>query len=147
MIGLEILPVAYQFPSPADLAPVAELATRAGGTSSGWPPIWDLQLMQGDDIWIACTIGAADGSAVDLTGYTAQAQIRPAPADETEQPLITFLATVVPPDEVLLNMPGSSSILLTRTPLVWDVQVTSPLGQVSTVASGSVSGRLEVTRP
>ena len=81
----------------------------------------------------------------DITGYTARAQIRDDVADREPVILATIVALVSPPN-ILLSIPRSVTALLPSTQLVWDLEVTDPFSQVTTLMAGYVALQQEVTR-
>lgn len=117
----------------------AQVDTRAVSVGE-LPSVVNLVLYQGDDFFVRITVGSPVG---DLTGYTAKAEIRTTAASNTA--LATFDATIIDAFTVGLHLPANQSKLVT-TAAVWDVQVTDPAGQVTTLAYGTVAVTREVTR-
>jgi hypothetical protein len=108
------------------------------------PSQGDLILYQGDDEPYTVTVTLDGTTPADITGYTAQAQIRRAVADADPEVAATITCTVQSP-EVLLSIPHAVTATLTGK-YVWDLQLTSPEGMVKTVMAGKVSVTQEVTR-
>ena len=87
---------------------------------------------------------------VDLTGYTAEAQMRATVGS-------AIWVTLTSPDAIQLGADGSITILLGDEVTsavewndyktgVWDIELTSPLGVVTRFAEGTVSVAPDVTR-
>lgn len=106
----------------------------------------DLELYQGDDWAATVWVFLPDNTPADLTGYTGKAQIRTGPADQAPDVAATFTVTVVPPNQVSLYLPHAQSVLASGFNYVWDLQLTSAAGEITTVLTGEVSVDLEVTR-
>ena len=104
----------------------------------------DLVIYQGDDYVATVAIAEADGSPADLTGYTATAQIRRKPADAAPV-TVEFLAAVQSPN-VLLALTHDQTVALSGS-YVWDLQLASAGGAITTVLAGKVKVTQEVTRP
>lgn len=107
----------------------------------------DLCIYQGDD-WAGqvTVLNAADGTPADLTGYTAQAQIRKAPADQAWWVAAEITCTVNPPNFISLQLTNQQTTLLTAIYYQWDLQIVSPAGLISTIMGGDVNVTLQVTR-
>lgn len=101
----------------------------------------DLALYRGDDFALEVIVTDPDGQPVDLTGYVAHSQIRPAPDD----PVLADMAAVVVANVVTVSMDAELAATLDGIPAVWDVQVTSPGGVVTTLAAGKVAVTKDVT--
>lgn len=102
----------------------------------------DLMVYQGDDFFV--TVAVDDSTTpIDLTTYTAKAEIRSAAGSPTI--LATFTTTILNALTVGLHLPHAQSELLTSNG-AWDVQITDTAGQVTTLAYGSVSVVKQVTR-
>ena len=105
----------------------------------------DLYIYQGDDYVALVTVMTSDGSApADITGYTAQAQIRDDIADNAADIEVSFITELFSP-YVRLEIPAMVTEGMCGD-YVWDMQLTSPDGIVSTLLAGSVSVTAEVTR-
>ena len=98
----------------------------------------DLILYAGDDFSMEITL-----SPVDLTGASAEAQIRPT----AESPTISasFACDVVGIDVVKLTLLGTDTQTL-KGGYVWDCQVTNSTGAVLTPVAGTVDFTQDVTR-
>jgi hypothetical protein len=106
------------------------------------PSIVDLLLYTGDDFSMTLTLTNSDGSATNLTGYTAQAQIRSQSGSTT---ISTSFVTSTVGNQVILSLPSANSQGLVGN-YVWDCQVTSQSGIIQTLVAGSVSFTQDVTR-
>lgn len=104
----------------------------------------NLDIYQGDDYAASVTVRNADNTAADITGYTASAQIRRAVADVDAVIVATITCTVQSP-LVLLALTHTQTEALTGR-YVWDLQLTSAGGAVTTVLEGNVIVDAEVTR-
>jgi hypothetical protein len=109
------------------------------------PGLANLSIYQGDDYAALVTVAGTAGAAVDLTGYTAQAQIRLGPADQNAVIVVEMITSVVPPNSINLAIPHTITCLLSGC-YVWDLQLKSPEGAISTVLAGKVVVTSEVTR-
>lgn len=107
----------------------------------------DLCIFQGDDwaAWVT-VLNAADGSVPDLTGWTANAQIREGPADQVGVVAAEITATVVTPNNVSLYLPSLASTGLYGLYYCWDLQLTTNTGMLTTIVRGDVTVTKDVTR-
>lgn len=105
-------------------------------------------IYQGDDF--ACMLSilnCADGTPADLTDFTVQAQIRTAIADQTPgQIAASFVTSVIVPNQVSLWLARENTHRLSEWEYVWDLQLTSSAGNVTTVIQGNCNVMQEVTR-
>lgn len=106
----------------------------------------DLAIYQGDDWAATVTVTNADGTPADLTGYTAQSQIRTGPADQTYLVAAELLCDVVLPNLISLSLTHDQTTLLTEPTYQWDLQITSSAGEITTILRGDVNVAPEVTR-
>lgn len=104
----------------------------------------DLLLYQGDDYAGTVLVSNADGTPADLTGYTAQSQIRRLVADADPVVVVEIGTTVVSPN-VILSIPHLETETL-QGRYVWDLQLTTPDDQIMTIIAGKVILTSEVTR-
>jgi len=103
----------------------------------------DLIIYQGDD-WGA-TVSVFNGTApADITGYTAKAQIRQDVADNDADVDVEIVTAVTSPT-ISLTIPAAVTADMCGD-YVWDLQITSPAGQVTTILAGNVRVTQEVTR-
>jgi hypothetical protein len=106
----------------------------------------DLAIYQGDDWAATVAVNNCDGTTADLTGYTAQAQIRTGIADQTAAVAAQLLCAVAPPNEISISLTSAQTTLLTQPVYRWDLQITSPTGIITTILAGAVNMQFEVTR-
>ena len=104
----------------------------------------DLAIYQGDTFSATVTIRNVDGTPADISGYTAQAQIRRAVADADPVVEVEMSATVESP-QVHLSIPHDETVGLTGR-YVWDLQIIDGSGAITTVLAGKVIVTSEVTR-
>src|SRR5262245_37237636 len=105
----------------------------------------DLLIYQGDDWSGTVLVQMSDGSPADITGWTAQAQLRRGPADVAPYVEHEITTTVQAPDTVILSIPHADTTLLTGT-YAWDLNLVSTAGMVTTVLRGNAIVTPEVTR-
>jgi hypothetical protein len=104
----------------------------------------NLDIYQGDDPAWRVTVMTTANTPADITGYTASAQIRRAVADVDPVVVATLATTVTSPD-VFLSLTHTQTALLSGR-YVWDLQLTSAGGAVTTILEGNVIVTSEVTR-
>jgi len=105
----------------------------------------DLAIYQGDDWSAQVTVTYQDQTAADLTGYTAQAQIRTATADQ--QPVVSAeITTSIAGNIVTLSLTHDQTQQLTGAVYYWDLQLTSAAGDITTILAGKVKVTYEITR-
>jgi len=103
-----------------------------------------LTIYQGDDFGAIVTVNNEDGTPADISTYTAQAQIRRGAADVDPVVAAQFTATVESP-VINLTLTHDQTLLLTGT-YVWDLQLVSAGGVITTIMTGPVRTSAEVTR-
>jgi len=104
----------------------------------------NLALYQGDDYSAVVTVTNGASGVPDLTGYTAQAQIRTAYADQ--QPAIACeMATEITANTITLAIPHADTVTLAGSYL-WDLQIVDTAGVITTLLAGAVTVTPEVTR-
>lgn len=106
----------------------------------------DLLIYQGDDWAAMVTVINADGTIPDLTGYTAQAQIREGVADQAWQTEADLTCAVVPPNQISISLTNLQTTALGQPVYRWDLQLVSPAGIITTIMAGEVRMLFEVTR-
>jgi hypothetical protein len=84
-----------------------------------------------------------DGSPADITGYTALSQIRRNVA-ESDPVVVTTIAANVQSPLVLLALTHDQTREL-KGQYLWDLQLTSPAGAITTILRGNVNVTAEVT--
>jgi hypothetical protein len=111
-------------------------------SASAWPNTVDVDIYQGDDFSMTLTVTNPDGSAANLTGATAAAQIRSAPASTD---IAATFTTTIASNVVTLTLTHTAATALSGN-YVWDCQLTYSGGTVNTIAAGRVRVAAEVTR-
>jgi hypothetical protein len=107
----------------------------------------DLSIYQGDDWAGLVTVSNPDLSPADLTGYTAQAQIRTGPADQDPLVAAELSCTVQVPNQVLLYLSNAQTGAFDGAQqYYWDLQLISATSQITTILFGEVILQQEVTR-
>lgn len=109
------------------------------------PSNFDLVLYKGDYFPLRVTLKDSAGIApLDLTGYTAAAQIR---SDFDDTVFYAFDVTITPLiGQIDLLLTSDTSELIPAGSYVWDFEVTDPSGQTRTYITGDVQMLAEVTR-
>jgi hypothetical protein len=115
------------------------MATQVGALPAGV----DLVMYAGDDFWVNIKVSDSTGAPVDLTPYTARAQIRSAPRSAVV--LGEFEITKPDTSTLKLYLPGAISKALPGL-CAWDVQISDATDVVMTLAAGSLWVAPEVTR-
>lgn len=111
------------------------------------PGTANLSIYQGDDYAADVTVFEADNTTpADLTGYTAQAQIRTQAGDSCANPAATFAVTIVLPNTITIQLSHDQTKALTRSGYVWDLQAINADGWITTLLAGSVQVTREVTK-
>ena len=103
------------------------------------PATVDLYVYAGDDLKLTIDVTDNAGAAADLTGYTAKAQIRATADDATS---VDFTATVAA-SAVNLTLPSASVV---PAKAVWDCEIVSGTGEVTTLCGGKVTTTPGVSR-
>lgn len=107
------------------------------------PAVVDLRLYEGDDVFLRVVVTDPDTNGpADLTGYTAQSQIR---STATATDIMCEFDVEIVDNIVYLTLDSAATTGQTGRG-VWDVQLTDPDGVVETVAGGRVTWVAEVTR-
>jgi hypothetical protein len=104
----------------------------------------DLSVYQGDDQSWTVTVRNQDGTPAVITGFTARAQIRRGVADSDPVVVAEMAASIASPVVNLSLTHIQTSTMSGR--YVWDLQLTSPTGEVTTILAGNVNAKAEVTR-
>ena len=106
----------------------------------------DLVIYQGDDYAAVVTVTDGSNTPPDLTGYTAQAQMRQGPADANPDVVVEITATVNPPNQIQLSIPHATTSTLSNPLYVWDLALTAPDGTVETILRGWAQMTRQVTK-
>lgn len=104
----------------------------------------DLFVYQGDTPGWTVNVTDEGGTPVDISGYTAKAQIRRAAADADPE-VAAEMSAVVQSPFVHLALTASQTAAMTGR-YVWDLQLSGAGGEVITIMAGKVTVRAEVTR-
>lgn len=106
----------------------------------------NLSIYAGDDYAADVTVLQVDGvTPADLTGYTAQAEVRPSLTDVSLTPAATF-TTIINGNVISILLTHDDTRLLTKPAYVWDLQVIDSNGWITTLLAGSVAITKEVTK-
>lgn len=116
------------------------MATTAAAIDAR-PLATDLFLYAGDSLNLNIAVTDNAGAAMNLNGYTAEAQIR-ATADAPTA--VDFATDIVDSAIELALTPAETAALPGKG--VWDVQIISATGDVTTLTGGKVTVSPEVTR-
>jgi hypothetical protein len=109
------------------------------------PDTANLDLYEGDDYTATVLVTDASGNAVDLTGYTISAQVRVGPADANPTVAVEITCTFTAPNQIMLTIPHSTTKTLSGR-YMWDLQVKSSTGIITTILAGGVTVTAEITR-
>ncbi len=120
-------------------------ATPGGPLNSGaMPANNDLVIYKGDYVEIFVTVKNSGGTAINLTGYTAKAQLKSNYSDATPD---EFACTIPTPTngQVRIYLSSAQSTALVPGDYIWDFQLTSGGGDTRTYLAGDVTVYPEVT--
>jgi hypothetical protein len=109
-------------------------------TITAVPVVVNLVLYQGDDFFVDLTVTNPDGSAADLTGVIAQAQIRAAPGAPD---ILASFTTSITTNVIHLHLPHTEAEKLSLNNCAWDCQIVGL--NVTTLTAGYVAVMPEVT--
>lgn len=115
-------------------------------TSAGL--VSDLTLMQGDTFGATVTVYMPDGTTpMNLTGFVVNSHIRRGPADQYTEIAAEVVTTISDPAAGTIALSLGPTVTATLTgQYLWDLQLISPGGVVTTVLRGKVTMVAEVTR-
>lgn len=105
----------------------------------------NLNIYAGDDYAADITVLNPDGTDADLTGYTAQSQIRTSLSDTSPDGVAQF-ATSIAANVVTITLDHDVSKTLTRSVYFWDLQVIDETGWITTLVAGQIFVTKEVTK-
>lgn len=105
----------------------------------------NLAIYQGDDYAAVVTVSNGSTAPPDLTGYTAESQIRVGPAMYNPTVVVQIDTEVAPPNTINLSIPNGITLQLSGQ-YVWDLQLTDPTGIKTTILAGNVLVTPDVTR-
>jgi hypothetical protein len=105
----------------------------------------DLNIIRGDDYRVVISL-TSDGDPMDLTDYTARAQIRVSTALSANL-IAEFAATIDdPPTDGTITLELTHTDTASIASGVWDLEIEDGDGWITTVVSGSVTATPDVTR-
>src|SRR5215471_1721813 len=93
-------------------------------------------IYQGDDWAGLVTVTNCDGTPLDLTGYVVNAQIRTGPANQQWRVAACFTTAVVLPNQISISLTHRQTACLRNLQYVWDLEIVSPDGIVTTIVNG-----------
>lgn len=112
----------------------------------------NFSLNQGSDYVIPLRLQDSAGTPLDLSGYSARMQIRRTAgaclaiddlSSEGEAPRIKIDAEA---GKILLNFPHDITEKWPTGAMVYDIEITSPSGQITRILQGNLNVSAEVTR-
>jgi len=118
------------------------LAVTSAFALDGFPIPYDLTVQGGESFALAITPAESNGRAVDLTGYSYQAQAR---TDYSSAPFFNF-STIVTTNKVTLSLSQASTAAATNKHGVWDLLQIDPSGQRTYLLRGKIMVVPVVTR-
>jgi len=129
------------------MADIVYPGDTAGGpiNSSAMPSNWDLKIYEGDTVRFTVTVTDANDVPINLTGYSAAAQLKTSFSDATP---VAFTCTITTPASGVVEVylaPATTAALIAGTSYIWDFQLTEPDGDVRTYLAGDVTVVPEVT--
>lgn len=109
------------------------------------PDAANLDIYQGDDYVATILVTDASGNAVNLTGYTIQAQMRLGPADSNPTIAVEIVCALTPPNQITITIPHATTKTLAGR-YMWDLQLVNASNIITTILAGGVSVTPEITR-
>lgn len=106
-------------------------------------PKANLSVYRGDTYTHVFTV-APDGTAQNLTGYTVRGQVRSA-LDGTLVATPTVTISNATEGQITFSLSDAQTAAFTLSTMVYDVEVTSPSGVVTTVARGQIRMHKDAT--
>lgn len=105
----------------------------------------NLYIDQGSDFSVSVNITESDGTAKNLTGYTARAQLRKSYYSKTN---VTFTSAVTAPaeGEVTISLTNAQTANIKAGRYVFDVETVSNANAVTRILEGMVIINPEVTK-
>lgn len=111
---------------------------------------FDINIDKGSDFELIIELQEDDGTIIDLTGYTAQMQIRP---DTDSTVIIIELSTANgrividgPAGKLTLTIANADTEAITQDVGVYDLEITSGGALIERILQGNVAFSPEVTR-
>lgn len=106
----------------------------------------NLTIYQGDDFAADITVTEPDGTTpADLTGFTAQSQIRTSLTDTSPNGVAEF-QTGIEGNVITIVLRHDVTETLTKPSYVWDLQLIDGSGWITTILAGQINVTKEVTR-
>jgi hypothetical protein len=109
------------------------------------PSTTHLRIYRGDDYAADIAVTAPDGTPSDLTGYTAQSQIRTGTGDTSPNGVAEFTTAIVD-NVVTIVLDHDVTKDLKRSQYYWDLQITDAAGWITTLMAGQVYVTGEITK-
>lgn len=112
--------------------------------------IYNIDMKQGDDFTlVASSWTDSSGNLISLVGYTAQFQARNNPSDSTKLIDLTSSSGITistGAGTISIALTAAQTALLTFKEAIYDLQMTSSGGTVTTLLSGKITLIPDVTR-
>lgn len=103
----------------------------------------NLFIDQGATFATKLLLNNADGAAVDLTGYSANSQIR---KHYTSSNSVNFNVAVANAGHVTLSLTANATANIAAGRYVYDVELSDPQGRISRIVEGIITVSPNVTR-
>ncbi|MBN8248335.1 MAG: hypothetical protein J0L84_12950 [Verrucomicrobia bacterium] len=110
-----------------------------------------IEMKRGDTLQFDALWSQENGDPVDLTGYTAKMQVRPQTADGA--PILDLstggngITLGGAAGTIAVTASAATTRTLTPGEYVYDLELTSPTGVVTTIVAGQFTLFMDVTRP
>lgn len=129
------------------MADIVYPGSAAGGplNAGAMPSNYDLSIYEGDALKFTVTVKDSSNVALNLTGYTAKAQLKAGYSDVAP---VNFVCTITTPTSGVVSVylaPATTAALDPSKSYIWDFQLTEPGGDVRTYLAGDVTVIPEVT--
>lgn len=110
------------------------------------PGKYNPRFVQGDTWEFSVNVQDANETAFDLTGYTAQSQLREHASSVSAA--ITLTCEIETPTNGIIKVTGDkdSTSAVTAGKYAWDLQITYVSGEIYTILAGTFTVLAEVTR-
>ena len=127
------------------MADIVNPGQNAGGPIGALPGNWDIAIYRGDYRTFGVNLKDSNGNPFNLTGYTPKAQLKTGYGDREP---VEFTVTVTDAVNGKMQVFISSTVtsLLLPGSYIWDLQVTSSLGETRTYLAGDVTVYDDVTK-
>jgi len=110
-----------------------------------------IEMKRGDTLQFDALWAQGNGDPVDLTGYTAKMQVRP--QTENGAPVLDLstggsgITLGGASGTILVTAPAATTRAIAPGEYVYDLELTSPTGVVTTIVAGTFTLFADVTRP